>query len=299
MCSDADLSRSNASMKHYQITHRTTYTYSGLVQLGPHALRLRPREGYDLRIQTSTLTIQPHAFMRWHRDVEGNSVAIALFDHRSDQLLIESVLLIEQYDQQPLDFLVEDYAVHYPFAYDPEEHVVLQPYLLDNTDQVDPSLTQWLSTIWRQGEPIESYALLQRINLAIHSLISYAQRDEPGVQTPAQTLFKQTGSCRDLAFLFMDLAKQLGFASRFVSGYSYTTRASGDAGSTHAWAEVFLPGAGWKGFDPTRGDIVGETYIPVAVGRLPHLVPPISGSFHGKAVLQAMTVSVIVERLDT
>jgi transglutaminase-like putative cysteine protease len=237
--------------------------------------------------------------MRWHRDVEGNSVAIALFDHRSDQLLIESVLLIEQYDQQPLDFLVEDYAVHYPFAYDPEEHVVLQPYLLDNTDQVDPSLTQWLSTIWRQGEPIESYALLQRINLAIHSLISYAQRDEPGVQTPAQTLFKQTGSCRDLAFLFMDLAKQLGFASRFVSGYSYTTRASGDAGSTHAWAEVFLPGAGWKGFDPTRGDIVGETYIPVAVGRLPHLVPPISGSFHGKAVLQAMTVSVIVERLDT
>ena len=130
-------------------------------------------------------------------------------------------------------------------------------------------------------------------------MISYRRREEPGVQAPAQTLFKQTGSCRDLAFLFMEVAKQLGFASRFVSGYSYTTISSQDAGSTHAWAEVFLPGAGWKGFDPTRGDIVGENYIPVAVGRMPHLVPPISGSFHGKAVLQAMTVSVIVERLNT
>jgi len=286
-------------MKHDQISHRTKYTYSGLVQLGPHALRLRPREGYDLRIESSTLTIQPHVFLRWYRDVEGNSVAIADFNTLPDQLLVDSILLIEQYDQQPLDFLVEDYAVNYPFAYDLEDCVLLQPYLLGNTDQPDPSLARWLFTTWRRGEALESYTLLQRINRAIHSLISYQRREEPGVQAPAQTLFKQTGSCRDLAFLFMDLAKQLGFASRFVSGYSYTTRASHDAGSTHAWAEVFLPGAGWKGFDPTRGDIVGENYIPVAVGRMPHLVPPISGSFHGKAVLQAMTVSVIVERLNT
>jgi transglutaminase-like putative cysteine protease len=286
-------------MKHYQIIHRTNYSYSGLVRLGPHSLHLRSREGYDLRIESSTLTIQPQAFLRWHRDVEGNSVAIAHFTCESDHLLIESILHIEQYDQQPLDFLVEDYAVNYPFTYDLEDYAVLQPYLFGNTDHVDPALSHWLSKIWRREEPIESYSLLQRINRSIHSLISYERREEPGVQPPSQTLFKQTGSCRDLAFLFMGLAKQLGFASRFVSGYSYTTRASHDAGSTHAWAEVFLPGAGWKGFDPTRGDIVGENYIPVAVGRLPHLVPPISGSFHGKAVLQAMTVSVIVERLNT
>ena len=286
-------------MKHYKISHRTKYTYSGLVQLGPHALRLRPREGHDLRIDSSTLTIQPHTFLRWHRDAEGNSVASADFNTLSDQLLIDSILLIEQYDQQPLDFLVEDYAVNYPFAYDLEDYVLLQPYLLGNTDQPDPSLARWLSTIWRRGEALESYTLLQRVNRAIHCLISYQRREEPGVQAAALTLFKQTGSCRDLAFLFMDLAKQLGFASRFVSGYSYTTRASHDAGSTHAWAEVFLPGAGWKGFDPTRGEIVGENYIPVAVGRLPHLVPPISGSFHGKAVLQSMTVAVAVERLNT
>ena len=286
-------------MKHYRIAHRTKYTYSGLVRLGPHVLRLRPREGHDLRIESSTLTIHPFAFLRWHRDVEGNSVAIADFKTLSDQWLIESILLIDQYDQQPLDFLVEDYAVNYPFTYTLEDCVVLQPYMLANADQFDPSLAQWLASVWCRGEPTESYTLLQRINRAIHSMISYQRREEPGVQAPAQTLFKQTGSCRDLAFLFMQVAKQLGFASRFVSGYSYTTISSQDAGSTHAWAEVFLPGAGWKGFDPTRGDIVGENYIAVAVGRMPHMVPPISGSFHGKAVLHAMSVSVIVERLNT
>jgi transglutaminase-like putative cysteine protease len=243
--------------------------------------------------------IQPHAFLRWHRDVEGNCVAIADFNTLSDHLLIESILLIQQYDQQPLDFLVEDYAVDYPFAYSVEDCVVLQPYLSGKSAQPDPALAQLLTTVWLRGEPIESYTLLQRLNRATHSLISYQRREEPGVQTPAQTLFKRTGSCRDLAFLFMELAKQLGFASRFVSGYSYTTRVSQDAGSTHAWAEVFLPGAGWKGFDPTRGEIVGETYIPVAVGRLPHFVPPISGSLRGNALLREMIVSVVVERLNT
>jgi transglutaminase-like putative cysteine protease len=286
-------------MKHYRITHRTKYSYSGLVQLGPHALRLRPREGHDLRIESSTLTIQPYAFLRWHRDVEGNSVAIADFKALSDQLLIESILLIEQYDQQPLNFLVEDYAVNYPFTYHLEDRLVLQPYLLASKDQFDSSLAQWVTSVWCRGEPIESYTLLQRINCAIHSMISYQRREESGVQTPAQTLFKQTGSCRDLAFLFMEVAKQLGFASRFVSGYSYTTTVSDDAGSTHAWAEVFLPGAGWKGFDPTRGEIVGENYIPVAVGRLPHFVPPVSGSLRGNAFLREMMVSVVVERLNT
>lgn len=286
-------------MNRYRIIHTTDYTYSGFVQLGSHALRLRPREGYDLRIESSTLTIQPNAFLRWHRDVEGNSVAIADFNTGSNHLLIESVLLVEKYDQQPLDFLVEDYAVNYPFAYTPEDSAILQPYRLGRMHPPDPSLVAWLSMIWRRGEPIESYTLLQRINHTIHSLIPYLRREEPGVQTPAQTLIKQSGSCRDLAFLFMELAKQLGFASRFVSGYSYTSVSSDDAGSTHAWAEVFLPGAGWKGFDPTRGEIVGEDYIPVAVGRLPHLVPPISGSFCGHAILQAMTVSVHVERLNT
>jgi len=285
-------------MHRYKILHRTNYLYSELVLLGSHALLLRPREGHDLRIESSRITIQPEAFLRWHRDVEGNSVAIADFSAATKQLLIESTLIVQQYDQQPLDFLVEDYAVNYPFAYTPEDCPVLQPYRFSASNQSEEALVRWMATVWGPGEPIESYTLLQRFNLAIHFLISYQQREEPGVQTATETLKKLTGSCRDLAFLFMEVAKQLGFAARFVSGYSYTTFTSNDSGSTHAWAEVFLPGAGWKGFDPTRGEIVGANYISVAVSRLPHSVPPISGSFQGNAQLQSMQVAVEVKRLD-
>lgn len=285
-------------MNRLQILHRTVYTYSGYVQLGSHALRLRPRGGHDLRIETSTITIQPEANLRWHRDVEDNSVAIASFAAPADRLLIESNLIIQQYDQEPLDFLVEDYAVSYPFAYAPEDRPVLDAYyLLALPAPQTGTLAQWTSTVWQPGEAIESYALLQRLNLAIHQLVTYRQREEPGVQTPTETLGSASGSCRDLAFLFMEAAKLLGFAARFVSGYSCTSLSADAAGSTHAWAEVFLPGAGWKGFDPTRGEIVGENHIPVAVGRLPDSVPPIAGSFNGDSRLLSMGVDVRVTKL--
>lgn len=284
-------------MNRYRILHRTAYVYSEPVALGSHELRLRPRAGHDLRIESSRLEIQPDALLRWHRDVEDNCVAIASFSTPADQLLIESQLIIEQYDQQPLDFLVAEYAVAYPFAYDPDDCPVLRAYLLPHPAPADAVLTDWLSTVWQNGEAIESYALLQRLNLAIHALIAYKRREEPGVQTPSETLTLASGSCRDLAFLFMEAAKRLGFAARFVSGYSCTTLASAVEGSTHAWAEVFLPGAGWKGFDPTRGEIVGVNHIPVAVGRLPNFVPPIAGSFQGDAQLLSMDVAVSVECL--
>jgi transglutaminase-like putative cysteine protease len=284
-------------MNRYQIVHRTVYTYSGPVQLCSHALRLRPREGHNLRIESSRITIQPDASLRWHRDVEDNSVAMARFTARADRLLIESNLIIQQYDQEPLDFLVEEYAVSYPFAYAPEDCFVLGAYLLAGPASHAGTLAPWMSTIWQPGEAIESYVLLQRLDRAIPELVSYRQREEPGVQTPAETLVCLTGSCRDLAFLFMEAAKLLGFAARFVSGYSCTSHAADDAGSTHAWAEVFLPGAGWKGFDPTRGEIVGENHISVAVGRLPHSVPPIAGSFIGDSRLLSMDVTVRVSKL--
>ena len=284
-------------MNRYQIIHLTVYSYSGYVKLGLHALRLRPREGHNLRIESSRITIQPEASLRWHRDVEDNSVAMARFTAPADRLLIESSLIIQQYDQEPLDFLVEDYAVSYPFAYAPEDCSVLGAYLLAGPASHAGTLAPWLSTIWQPGEAIESYVLLQRLNRSIHELVSYRQREEPGVQTPAETLVCLTGSCRDLAFLFMEAAKLLGFAARFVSGYSCTAHAEDDAGSTHAWAEVFLPGAGWKGFDPTRGEIVGENHMSVAVGRLPHSVPPIGGSYIGDSRLLSMDVAVRVIKL--
>ncbi|MBW8329493.1 MAG: transglutaminase family protein [Thiobacillus sp.] len=268
-------------MHRYKILHRTYYNFSGLVQLQPHILRLRPREGHELRIESSHLDITPPATLRWHRDAEDNSVAIATFDTPTSQLLIESESIIQQFNEAPLDFLVADYAINYPFAYTPEDRFLLAPYLNGAAPAADDPLTQWVANVWRPGETIQTYALLQRLCTRIHQTLTYQLREEPGVQTAAETLARESGSCRDSANLFMQAAHRLGLASRFVSGYLHAPPSTVNYGATHAWAEVFLPGAGWKGFDPSTGEIVGSDHITVAVARLPESVPPVSGAFVG------------------
>jgi transglutaminase-like putative cysteine protease len=268
-------------MQRYKILHRTYYNFSGLVRLQPHALRLRPREGHELRIESSSLKITPAAKLRWQRDAEDNSVAIATFDTPASQLLIESNVVIQQYNENPLDFLVADYATHYPFAYQADDQVLLSPYMNVAGNPANGQLAAWLANLWRPGERIQTYALLQRLCTHINKTQAYQLREEPGVQAPAETLSRGSGSCRDFAHLFMAAARHLGLASRFVSGYLHTPPSATNFGATHAWAEVFLPGAGWKGFDPTIGDIVGSSHIAVAVARLPESVPPVAGSFVG------------------
>jgi len=268
-------------MQRYKILHRTYYNFSAAVQLEPHVLRLRPREGHELHIESETLEITPPATLRWHRDVEDNSVAIATFDTPATQLVIESEVIIQQFNESPLDFLVADYAIDYPFAYSPEDRVVLSPYMNGDDHTASDPLTVWIANFWKPGEPIQTYALLQRLGVHIQQTLTYQIREEPGVQTAANTLSRGTGSCRDFANLFMETARHLGLASRFVSGYLYAEPSAVNYGSTHAWAEVFLPGAGWKGFDPTIGKIVGTDHIAVAVARLPESVPPVAGSFVG------------------
>ncbi|MGR9037116.1 MAG: transglutaminase family protein, partial [Gammaproteobacteria bacterium] len=267
-------------MRRYKILHRTYYNFSAAVRLEPHALRLRPREGHELRIESSSLAITPPATLRWYRDAEDNSVAIATFDSPANQLLIESEVIIQQYNEAPLDFLVADYATDYPFAYTPEDRVVLSPYMNNcSVHSAGGLLTEWVANLWHSGERLQTYALLQRLCINIHQTLSYQLREEPGVQTATETLYAGTGSCRDFASLFMESARYLGLASRFVSGYLHAQPSTANFGATHAWAEVYLPGAGWKGFDPTIGEIAGTDHIPVAVARLPESVPPIAGSF--------------------
>ena len=268
-------------MRRYNILHRTYYNFSAAVWLEPHALRLRPREGHELRIESSTLKITPPATLRWHSDVEGNSVAIATFQSPASQLLVESEVIIQQFNEAPLDFLMADYATHYPFAYTPEDSVVLFPYMHRPEPTDRDLLGKWVDALWQPGERIQTYALLQRLNIHIDQTLSYRVREEPGVQSAEETLACGTGSCRDFANLFMAATRRLGLAARFVSGYLHAPPSSADFGATHAWAEVYLPGAGWKGFDPTSGEIAGTNHIAVAVARLPELVPPISGSFVG------------------
>lgn len=286
-------------MKRYKIVHQTDYDFSGFVQLLPHTLRLRPREGHELRIESSMLDIFPAATLRWHRDVEGNSVAMATFNVNTQHLSIKSETIIQQYDQAPHDFLVADYAVDYPFRYNDEDQVLLSPYM-SAPDTADTSLlTNWVNAIWQPGEKIQTFALLLRLNQKIYQSVKYQKREAEGVQSADQTLMCGSGSCRDSACLFMAAARRLGFAARFVSGYLYsnhTTNQLGPSGSTHAWAEVFIPGAGWKGFDPTIGNIVGSEHIAVAVARLPESVPPIAGLFNGPPGAN-MTVNVWVTAL--
>ena len=268
-------------MQRYKILHRTYYNFSGAVTLGPHYLRLRPREDYDLHIESSTLTITPPATLLWHRDVEGNSVATATFTELANQLAIESEVIIQQFNETPLDFLVTDYAVAYPFAYQPDDRIMLLPHMAFPEEKTKTQLTKWIESFWQPKEPIQTYTLLQRLASHINQTLSYRIREEPGVQTVAQTLEFGTGSCRDFALLFMETARCLGLASRFVSGYLHAPPSANDYGATHAWAEVYLPGAGWKGFDPTVGAMAGTDHFAVAVARLPESVPPVEGTFVG------------------
>ena len=284
-------------MRRYKILHRTYYNFSAAVRLEPHTLLLRPREGHELRIESSSLEITPLASLRWHRDVEDNSVAIATFDKLTRQLVIESEVIIQQFNEAPLDFLVADYAVHYPFAYSPEDRPVLSPYMNPTEHTANDLLAGWVAKLWQPGERIQTYALLQRLSVHIHKTLTYQLREEPGVQTAAETLSRGTGSCRDFAYLLMEAARHLGLAARFVSGYLHAPPSSVNYGATHAWAEVFLPGAGWKGFDPTIGDIVGTDHIAVAVARLPESVPPIAGAFVGPSGA-SLDVGVWVTELD-
>lgn len=268
-------------MQRYKILHRTYYNFPSDVQLQPHALRLRPREGHELRIESSSLEITPKASLRWQRDAEDNSVAIATFTTPSKQLVIESKVIIQQYNQAPLDFLMADYATEYPFAYSQEDAILLAPYMNTTPETNHKQMSKWLANIWQASELIQTYSLLQRLATYIQQALTYQLREEPGVQSVTETLTRGSGSCRDSAFLFMEAARHLGLASRFVSGYLHTPPSAENYGSTHAWAEVFLPGTGWKGFDPTIGQVVGTDHIAVAVARLPEAVPPVAGSFIG------------------
>lgn len=268
-------------MERFKIIHRTYYNYSDNVNLGTHNLLLRPRENHELRIELFTLNITPKAKILWHLDVEDNSVAIATFETPTQQLFIESEVIIQQYNESPLDFIVADYAINYPFKYLPNDNFILSSYMVLPNEESRILLNNWIGNVYKYGEKIQTYTLLQKLTTYIFKNFTYKVREEAGVQTAKQTLTYGSGSCRDFAFLFMEAVKCLGLATRFVSGYLYAPLMSDQAGSTHAWAEVYLPGGGWKGFDPTTGNIVGTDHISVAVSRLPDNVPPIAGSFLG------------------
>jgi len=285
-------------MKHIEIRHTTSYAFGAPVRLGPHFLRLRPREGHDLRIASSTLNTIPEAVVTWRRDLYENVLAVANFgDEPVAELGIESLLEVELYDTMPLDFVVEDHAVRFPFEYRSEERIALTPYL-KSVYPDDALIADWLDPYREALSGTETFSVLDNMNRRIHDGFKYQVREEEGVLSPAETLRGGVGSCRDLAALFLESCRRLGIAARFVSGYVHGPATEVGGASTHAWAEVYLPGAGWKGFDPTNLAIVGPDHIPVAVHRQPEEVPPVAGTYTGpKGLVPTMTVDLQISQL--
>jgi transglutaminase-like putative cysteine protease len=192
---------------------------------------------------------------------------------------------------------VADSAVSFPFQYDAAEFFFNDTAPTEIYTEDTGDLNTWLQQFWYSGQIVETYLLLDWVNKAIATGFTYRQREEPGVQTPATTLARRNGSCRDFATLFIEACRCLGLAARFVSGYLYAPTLMAGQGATHAWSEVYLPGAGWKGFDPTCGQVVGNDHIAVAVSRHPESVPPVAGSFL-TASPQSPVMRVVVEVVE-
>jgi transglutaminase-like putative cysteine protease len=281
-----------------QIQHLTRYHYAETVTLLPHTLHLRPREGHDIRVQSSRLQISPGFRIRWKRDVYGNSVAVVEFLQPAEDLVISSEVVVEHYEDEPLEFVLEDSARRYPFQYDPSEQIDLAPYQSAIFPQDQQILKDWIADDCIPGTNADTIALLTSVNTKIANQLEYLMREEPGVQTPARTVSIGKGSCRDFATLFIEICRHCGLASRFISGYVMNDSMTQDHTATHAWSEVYLPGSGWRGFDSTSGLVVSGDHIAVAVHRHPEAVPPVAGSFVGSVNARPeLQVEVRVERL--
>lgn len=284
-------------MHRLRIKHITEYIFPTTVTLNCHRLLLRPREGHDVRIETSKLEITPAYNIKWQRDVFDNSLAVVNFLEPSNRLIIASEVVIQHYELTAYDFIIEDHAVNYPFAYALDEQVDLavfqQPIYLNDEYQVN----SWLQQLMLEG--LDTFSMLLKLNQSIHQQFRYLMREESGVQSPTTTLTQVSGSCRDYATLFIEACRWLGFASRFVSGYLHAPATEAGNATTHAWVEVYLPGTGWKGFDPTTGVVTSNRHIAVAVARNPESIPPVSGSFIGPGLITPLLlVDVQVNLLD-
>ncbi len=284
-----------------RIDHTTTFRYRQPVSLGPHRLLLRPRESRDLRLISSDVAVTPAAAVAWAHDVYGNAVATATFQTMADNLVIVSVAEIQLSTAAWPIFNIAASAIFYPFRYSDDDWIDLGALTIQQYPDPGGRLRDWARAFVR-GNPTDTLSLLKDLSAGVSKWICYQSREDEGTQSPTQTLDRGWGSCRDFAVLFIEAARSLGFGVRIVSGYLYnpdqTIVGSGGAGSTHAWAEVYVPGAGWITFDPTNQSVGGFNLIPVAVARDIRQAIPVAGSFVGMTdAFQGMSVEVRVSSL--
>jgi len=289
----------------YEIVHTTTYLYQQPVSFGEHRVMFRPRDSHDLRVLATDLQVSPEATVRMIQDPHSNSVALVQPLVSATELKIVCSFTIEHAHSNNLELPLAPSAEVFPFAYSLDERFDLELYLRPNHDDPGGHLTAWARQFIRTDGLTGTRNLLVEMNQSIRDNFRYAARDEEGTQSPQETLKLSTGSCRDFALLMMEAARRLGVATRFVSGYLYDPALDGSgpgatfgAGSTHAWLQAYLPGAGWVPFDPTNNFTGGNQLIRVGVARDPSQAAPIAGSWYGEpGDYLGMTVNVAVHRL--
>src|SRR5262245_28166358 len=270
---------------HVALSHTTRYRYDRLVSLSPQVVRLRPAPHCRTAILSYSMRLTPSKhFINWQQDPHGNYLARLVFPGKTRELSIEVDLVAEMTVFNPFDFFLEPAAERFPFAYEGWLRTALAPFLQPTAD--GPLLTEFLATIDRRLQPTIDF--LVDLNRRLSKNIGYIIRLDPGVQTPEETLARRSGSCRDTGWLLVQTLRHLGLAARFVSGYliqlapdvkALEGPVGPDADFTdlHAWAEVYLPGAGWLGLDPTSGLFAGEGHVPLAATPDPHSAAPVSG----------------------
>ena len=284
----------------FKVNHTTRYAYSRPVFLEPHTLRLRPHSNASQELTHFKLAVEPKPSV-WTEatDAEGNDIAHAWFDGLSESLVVKSTFEVETLRLDPFDFiLLESSARSLPLEYPADSRGQLAPYLA-NTSRGDGPVAEYARSVseWAGGETLPFLSVLnERISSGFEVIIR-----ENGEPVPAEvTLQSQQGACRDLAVLFMECCRRVGIASRFVSGYQVqSTEPDAAQAYMHAWAEVYLPGAGWRGYDSTQGLAVADGHVAVAASAVPQLAAPISGSFRGTGVFCSMEAEIAVTASDT
>ena len=271
---------------HVALHHRTHYAFDRPTTILPHTLRLRPAVHSRTPILSYALRVEPSEhFVNWQQDAFGNFLARLVFNERARSLTFEVDLVADMTVINPFDFFLEETAREVPFAYGEREQRDLAPYLEVSEESV--LLDEWMGSVDRRKQPTVDF--LVDLNRRLANDISYTVRMEPGVQTPQQTLQRGSGSCRDSGWLLVQIMRRLGLAARFVSGYLVQlapdlesldgpSGPSEDFTDLHAWTEVYIPGAGWVGLDPTSGLAAGEGHIPLACTPSPQSAAPITGA---------------------
>lgn len=277
------------------IHHTTRYRYNRPVQLLPHRMLLLPRGSHNVVVLASTLACSPTAQLDWVQDVFGNLIAVATFSEPTSELVITSTVAVDQLaDAWPV-FQIAPEAQTFPFDFSPDDVIDLGALRVPEHGDPAGQLHDWARGFVR-GHSTDTLSLLKDINAGMLSAVAYRAREEEGTQDPLLTLQLASGSCRDIAALLIEAVRHLGFGARAVSGYVFDPdMPASNHGSTHAWAEIYLPRAGWIAFDPTNRRFGGAGLIPVAVARNNQQIMPVAGGYLGAPEdFSAMDVRVTV-----